>query len=247
MEDERIQGQRWSAAATRTPLGSEGSIGSAAPLTCNPSFVTTRSCSHCRQPPAREPCLQGPKGCGAWLDGVSDDVISRRSSNFGTATLTRAVNLAGLAPACQKAVREQQNRACLGDMRRPDLSARGGRWHPDPDDARRVRRRFSSGPMWSATATLAPWSTILVAADRPAASAVVSWPSSGFNSWEGQSHHRPWDRIPMSERPGGWLWGIGMPTPVFRLGSDTVGVFPLCHVDTQARNPASLYTCLADW
>ena len=72
---------------------------------------------------------------------------------------------------------------------------------------------------------LALWSTIFAAADRPAALAVVFWPTyagSGFNSWEGHSHHHPRDPTPMSLRPGVWLWEIGLPKQCCLFGSGTV-------------------------
>ena len=103
-----FQGQRWSATATRTTLASEGSSCSALPFACYSSSINT---------PALPPLSPTrARGCGTRL--------MSRQSNFDTATLTSAVDLAGPAPARQKAVKEQQNRACLGGMRRLDLSVR---------------------------------------------------------------------------------------------------------------------------
>ena len=52
------------------------------------------------------------------IGSLHEIVGTRPKSGALTATLTRAVDLAGPAPACPRAVKEQQNHACLGGMRR---------------------------------------------------------------------------------------------------------------------------------
>ena len=107
-----------------TPLEWEGFTCSDPPFAACSSSVDTPPCSHCRQPPA-------------------DNVMSKQSSFFGTATLMRAADLAGPAPASQR-VKEQKNRECHDGIRRPDLSVRAHSGYKVtgayPGHARWVRR-----------------------------------------------------------------------------------------------------------
>ena len=141
--------------------------------------------------------------------------MSRQSSYFGTATFTRAADLAAPAPACQKPLKEQQNLECLGGMRRPDPSVRAHEGYPVAG----TRIRAMLAPNFSRLALL---SKIFTTAERPSAPAVIMWPTcagGGFNSWESQPRHRPRDPTPTSLRLGESLWRIGMPEPFCRLGS----------------------------
>ena len=65
-----------------------------------------------------KPASAGPQAAGC------HNVVASQSSCFGPASITRAADLAGPALACQRTVKEQQNRECLGGPRRPDLSVR---------------------------------------------------------------------------------------------------------------------------
>ena len=96
------------------------------------------------------------------------------------------------APACQRTVKEQHGRHAA-----PSL----------------VRARSLGWPCSKGSSTtfprLAVWSTIFAA--------VVCWPTdagSGFNSWEGQSRHRPRTRPRVLE-----AWRVA--SPFFLLGSAT--------------------------
>ena len=53
---------------------------------------------------------------------IRDDIMSKQSSFFGTATLSRAYDLAGPRPDTGPVIRANENWECLGSMRRPDRS-----------------------------------------------------------------------------------------------------------------------------
>ena len=131
----------------------------------------------------RKLAFKGPLTVGPGSAGMPDSIMSRQSSFFGTASLTRAAHLAGPALACHRAIKERQNRECLGGLRRPELSVRA---HSGTRPLARASGQCSMGSSTAFT-RLALWSTIFAGADRPSASAVVSWSthaSGGFNFWE---------------------------------------------------------------
>ena len=136
-------------------------------------------------------------------------VLAQQLSYSSTATLTRADDLAGPAPACQKG-------------RQGTTTSRMLRRRAPPDSSVRAHTGYTVGgtPIWRRlTRDLFLWLTIFAAAHQPAAFvAVASWPThadSGINFWEGQSRHRP--RSPTLT--SFWLWVIWMLNPLW-LGQE---------------------------
>ena len=211
---------------------------------------------------------EGPEAVGFGSTGVPDNVMLRQSSFFGTATLTRAVDLADLPPAWQRAGKEHQHRECLGRLQRPDLSV-------PAFSAYEIARTRIQAVLDGVVDDLPQTRPLL---DDPGifkptcGFGGVSWPacaSSGFNLL-GRSLSLPpagpdpdlleaWEREEGGERGGGGR-GTGEGVAVGDVGCrvhsavlapaqvaleevETAEVFPLSHADEQPRNPASLYTC----
>ena len=125
---------------------------------------------------------------GPGSTGVPYNVTSRQSSYFGTATLTRAVDLGWPGTVMSKGPSRNSRNAHAWEARGA-LTLLCALTQGTRSQAPR------SGRCLKGSSTIFPRlaSTIFAAADRPAATAAMLRPiyaSSGFNSWEGQPRHR---------------------------------------------------------